>query len=131
MKRDQVPAFGTEFRALYCSKKTENQEAAAIIIDELDALLSARNAVPKRMHPKEETFTSNNQVLSGVRYLKLKTAAHSIRVYFVEIETTLWMLEIDLKRRTNMTDGAIKSIADRLAEARKRHAGIKGGGGVS
>lgn len=101
-RRLQHPEFGKELRALLGSNRTEKREAAGIIASELVELANARAA--GKPHRNESRL--NGDKLRDIEYLTLYRAGQSIRVYFVTIGATLWMLAVnENKRQTKLTKG--------------------------
>lgn len=120
--RLQHPGFGTELRELIGSRRREDQEAAAAVVEAMDELMEAK--ARGDMHPNEDAFTTTNNQLSGIRYLRLYPPGHSIRVYFTQVGDQVYMLALDAaKRRTAMSAAMKALIARREAEV---HAMLKG-----
>jgi hypothetical protein len=66
-------------------------------------------------HSKEDTLTGPQ--LRDIKYLRLYSQGHSIRVYFTVHNGDLWMLLIDAnKRATDLSEGTAKRLRDRLRE---------------
>lgn len=107
MTRLQHPGFGTELRALITSKKREEKEAAAAIVKALEELAVAR--AEGRLHPDEDAMTNNN-ILSGIRYLRLYPSGQSIRVYFTVTNDRIWLLGINPSKRTTTMTSAMKDL---------------------
>lgn len=117
LKRLQHDGFGKEIRQLIASPRSEEKQIAGIVIEELDALMTARRAVAS--HPNEERLTGDD--LRDVQYLKLRRGGNSIRVYFTTIGNHIWMLALDhAKRRTDITDAVKERLIGRLREARQQ-----------
>lgn len=113
--RLQHPAFGTELRALLTSRRREERDAAAAVVEAMDELMAAK--ARGDMHPNEDTFTTTDRQLSGIRYLRLYPSGQSIRVYFMQDGDQVYMLGLDAaKRRTSMTSAMKDVLAHREAD---------------
>ena len=114
MERLQHARFGTEIRALISSKMSEDVALTGILIDELNALMEAKQT--GACHPKEDSLSGS---LSQIRYLRLYVANRSVRVYFTVNDNTLWMLHLDVnKRRNNLSTSTKKKLSDRLRDVK-------------
>jgi hypothetical protein len=117
--RDQDPGFGTELRRLICSTLRADRALAGIIVDEMGEICRLRTE--SHLHPKEDALHGE---LSRVHYLRLYPKGWSVRVYFVVIGRTVWMLGIDSnKRRDQMGEGTERRLHKRLAKVEQRSKG--------
>lgn len=113
LRRLQHSGFGAEIRKLINSKNVADHEVAGIIVDEIEAL--ARAKARNEVHPFEDRMEAD---LSEVGYLRLYKGGHSIRVYFVVIDGTLWMLMALTKRVTKLGKGTVSTLKQRLSETK-------------
>ena len=116
LPRDQHPGFGTELRALIASGRSEDERRAGIIISETDEL--ARCKAIGQAHPKEDRLEGP---LKEISYLRIYKQDFSLRVYFVVIDGTIWMLGLDAnKRRAELTDGRQRTLRERLKHIQQK-----------
>ena len=118
MARDQHPSFGKELRALICSVLAKDKELAGIILSELKALDACKRLNQK--HPKETRLHGDH--LKHVQCLELYKGGNSIRIYFVQIEHTVWMIAVnENKRATKLTKGMEAALIARSEQVTKLH----------
>lgn len=99
LTRRQHPEFGTEIRSLIAGRTREDREKAELIVAQLGGLDEAKATGCN--HPLEDAMHGSS--LSRVRYLRLYTRGHSIRVFFSVFDGTIWMLGLDANKRQTCT----------------------------
>lgn len=112
LKRVQHEGFGAELRGLLGSKLVEDREIAGIIVDELGALMEAKQS--GKPHPDEDKL--NGDDLNDIGYLRLYVRGKSIRVYFLIDKGMMVMLALDAAKRKNYLD---EGMTTRLRNRRR------------
>ena len=112
--RLQHRGFGQTIRRLLGSTRVAERELAGIVADEMNSL--SREKATGQKHKNEFTLEGD---LREVGYLKLKTSGFSIRAYFIVLNGTIYMLHLDdNKRRTDLTDGTKRLLAERVRDVK-------------